>query len=72
VATGSATPLSIAIGGFVLDRVTDAGYHDASPRVVFLIGAIAFVVAAVALRRVVEPRRKPLAPATVPAGATAG
>jgi MFS family permease len=57
VATGSATPLSIAIGGFVLDRVTDAGHLEASPRVVFVIGAVAFVVAAVALRRVVEPRR---------------
>jgi MFS family permease len=68
VATGSATPLSIAIGGFVLDRVTKAGYLEVSPRVVFLLGAVAFVLAALALIRVVEPRRRT---APVPGAAVA-
>jgi len=69
VATGSATPLSIAIGGFVLDRVTQAGFIEASPRAVFLLGAVAFVLAAIALRPVVEPRRNRAA--VVPEGAAA-
>ncbi len=57
VATGSATPISIAIGGLVLDAVTSAGNEPLSPRVVFLIAVIAFGLAAVTLRRVSEPRR---------------
>jgi MFS family permease len=69
VATGSATPISIAIGGLVLDAVTRAGYEAASPRVVFLLGAVAFVLAAITLRRVVEPRRGRMA--AVPEGAGA-
>ena len=68
VATGSATPLSIAIGGFALDLVTKAGYLEASPRLVFLLGAVAFVLAALALRPVIEPRRRA---APVPGGAVA-
>jgi MFS family permease len=58
VATGSAAPRSIAIGGIVLDLVTRAGHEATSPRIVFLLGVAAFALAAVALRPVVEPRRK--------------
>jgi MFS family permease len=57
VATGSATPISIAIGGLVLDAVTSAGNEPLSPRVVFIIAVLAFGLAAVTLRKVVEPRR---------------
>ncbi len=57
VATGSAAPLSIAIGGLVLDMVTGAGYEPLSPRVVFMLAVAGFALAAVTLRPVVEPRR---------------
>ena len=57
VATGSASPLSIAIGGIVLDMVTSAGYEPLSPRVVFILAVGFFATAAVTLRPVVEPRR---------------
>jgi MFS family permease len=69
VATGSATPLALAIGGVTLDLVTRAGYEAASPRVVFMLGVVAFVLAAITLRRVVEPRRNRLA--ALPEGAAA-
>jgi len=65
VATGSATPISMALGGVVLDIVTRAGQEPLSPRVVFIIAVAAYAVAAVALRPVVEPRRA----RTVTAGA---
>jgi len=57
VATGSATPISIALGGIVLDLVTSGGNEALSPRVVFLIAVAFFAAAAVVLRRVVEPHR---------------
>ena len=57
VATGSASPLSIAVGGIVLDLVTSAGYEPLSPRVVFILAVGFFATAAVTLRPVVEPRR---------------
>jgi len=57
VATGSATPISIALGGIVLDLVTSGGNEALSPRVVFMIAVAFFAAAAVVLRRVVEPRR---------------
>ncbi len=57
VATGSAGPLSIALGGIVLDLVTSAGNEPLSPRVVFVISVAFFASAAVTLRPVVEPRR---------------
>jgi MFS family permease len=60
VATGSATPISIALGGLVLDAVTSSGHEPLSPRVVFLIGVGTFLAAAVALRPVVERRRDPI------------
>jgi MFS family permease len=57
VATGTATPLAIAVGGIVLDLVTATGAEALSPRVVFILGAGIYAIAAVALRPVVEPRR---------------
>ena len=57
VATGASTPLSTAIGGIVMDIVTRGGGYEIGPRVVFLFAVAAFVVAAITLYRVVEPRR---------------
>jgi MFS family permease len=57
VATGSAGPLSLAIGGIVLDLVTRAGNEALSPRIVFILAVAFFATAAVTLRPVVEPRR---------------
>ena len=57
VATGSAGPLSIAVGGVVLDLVTSAGNEPLSPRVVFILGVAFFAAAALTLRPVVEPGR---------------
>ena len=57
VATGSAGPLSIAIGGIVLDLVTSAGDEPLSPRIVFILAVAFFAPAAVTMRPVIEPRR---------------
>jgi MFS family permease len=57
VATGTATPLAIAVGGIVLDLVTSTGAEALSPRVVFILGAVVYALAAVTLRPVVEPMR---------------
>ncbi len=57
VATGASTPIAIAIGGIVLDAVTRAGGLEISPRVVFVLAIAAFILAAITLVRVVEPRR---------------
>ena len=57
VATGSASPISVALGGVVLDLVTRAGFEPLSPRVVFILSVAFFAVAAVTLRPVIEPRR---------------
>jgi MFS family permease len=57
VATGSATPIALAIGGIVLDMVTESGSEEMSPRVVFILGVAFFGFAAIALRPVIEPRR---------------
>jgi MFS family permease len=56
VATGSAGPLSLAIGGIVLDLVASAGSFPLSPRVVFIVAVALFATAAVTLRPVIEPR----------------
>jgi MFS family permease len=57
VATGSSTPLALAIGGIVLDLVTRAGNEAMSPRIVFILAVAFFATAAVTLRPVIEPRR---------------
>jgi MFS family permease len=59
VATGSAGPLSLAIGGIVLDLVTSAGNEPLSPRVVFILAVAFFATAAVTLRPVIERSRAP-------------
>ena len=64
VATGTATPLAIAIGGIVLDLVTSTGAEALSARVVFILGAVVYALAAVTLRPVVEPMRGRAALAT--------
>jgi MFS family permease len=61
VATGSAGPLSVAIGGIALDLVTSAGHEPLSPRVVFILAVGFFSAAALTLRPVIEPRRGHLA-----------
>jgi hypothetical protein len=68
VATGSAGPVSIAVGGVVLDLVTSAGNEPLSPRVVFILGVVFFTAAALTLRPVIEPRRdREPQPAAAPA-----
>jgi MFS family permease len=67
VATGSATPLSLAIGGIVLDLVTRAGYEPLSPRIVFILAVAFFATAALTLRPVVEPKRRWQQPEAAPA-----
>ena len=57
VATGASTPISVALGGLVLDAVTRSGGYEISPRVVFALALAAFVLAAITLIRGVEPRR---------------
>jgi hypothetical protein len=69
VATGASTPISIALGGLVLDVVAGGGNEPFSPRAVFLLAVVVFVAAAVTLRPVIEPRRAGGAPAAAAAAA---
>ena len=69
VATGASTPISIALGGLVLDTIASGGNEPFSPRAVFLLAVVVFAAAAVTLRPVVEPRRAGGSPA--PAAAVA-
>ena len=57
VATGSASPLSIAIGGVAIDLSPRPSADGAGPRVVFILGVVFFAAAAVTLRPVIEPPR---------------
>lgn len=58
VATGSSTPISIALGGLLIDAVnTAAGGVGPGPRVAYLAGAALYIVAAILLRHVREPPR---------------
>jgi MFS family permease len=57
VATGSSTPISIAVGGVLADTVNRLTVFGDGPRAAYLLGATCFIVAAVALRPVVEPPR---------------
>jgi MFS family permease len=59
VATGASAPISIALGGVIIDVVnTAAGGVGPGPRAAYLVGAALYVVAALLLRPVVEPRRR--------------
>jgi MFS family permease len=58
VATGASTPLSIAVGGLVIDAVnTSTGTLDMGPRIAFLIGVGLYGVAVILFRPVREPPR---------------
>jgi MFS family permease len=58
VATGASTPLSIAVGGLVIDAVnTSTGTLDMGPRIAFLIGVALYGVAVILFRPVREPPR---------------
>jgi len=58
VATGSSGLLASVVGGFVHDLVRFTVSTPAGPRVAFLVGVVLYVLAALALRPVVEPRRR--------------
>lgn len=57
VATQSATPISLAVGGLVLDFVAVNVDLATSPRVVFAIGVALYLLSIATLRPVLEPRR---------------
>jgi MFS family permease len=57
VATQSATPIALAVGGLVLDFVAVSVDLATSPRVVFAIGVALYLLSVVTLRPVLEPRR---------------
>lgn len=61
VATGSSAPLAIATGGLLLDAVNSSAGIGTGPRAALLLGVAYYVVAAILLRPVVEPRRSGLA-----------
>lgn len=61
VASGSAGVLAAGLGGTVMDLVGGPGQDGSGPRAALLAGAVAFVLGAIALRGVHEPRY--LAPA---------
>jgi MFS family permease len=58
VATGSAPLFAAAIGGLVLDTVASSVSPAAGARAAFMTGVVLFLIAAVLLRPVVEPRRR--------------
>ena len=68
VATGAATPISIAVGGIIVDLVNTAfGFVGPGPRVALMAGVVFYLLAMVALRPVVEPPRGRHAAALTPA-----
>jgi MFS family permease len=68
VATTSSTVIAVATGGLLLDAVNFGFGLGAGPRAAFLLGAAYYVVAALALRPVVEPPRSGRQPASLPIG----
>jgi MFS family permease len=58
VATGASSPLSIAVGGLIIDAVnTSVGTLELGPRVAFLTGVALYGVAVILFRPVREPPR---------------
>ena len=57
VATTSSTLIAVATGGLVMDAVNTALGVGAGPRAAYLLGAVYYVIAGLALRPVVEPPR---------------
>jgi MFS family permease len=68
VATTSSTVIAVATGGLLLDAVNLGFGLGVGPRAAFLLGAVYYVVAALALRPVVEPPRSDRRPAGLPVG----
>jgi MFS family permease len=68
VATTSSTVIAVATGGLLLDAVNLGFGLGAGPRAAYLLGAIYYVVAALALRPVVEPPPSSRQPAALRAG----
>jgi MFS family permease len=58
VATSSSTLFAVATGGLLLDAVNAWLGLGAGPRAAYLLGGIYYVIAALALRPVVEPNRR--------------
>jgi MFS family permease len=58
VATGASTPLSVAVGGLIIDAVnTTTGTLELGPRVAFITGVALYGVAVLLFRPVKEPPR---------------
>jgi MFS family permease len=58
VATGASTPLSLAVGGLIIDAVnTSTGTLDLGPRAAFIAGVGLYVIAVILFRPVREPPR---------------
>ena len=57
VATGASGPVSVAVGGIVADTINRAVGMGAGMRVSLLVGLVLYLLAAAALRPVVEPGR---------------
>ena len=68
VATTSSTVIAVATGGLLLDAVNLGFGLGAGPRAAYLLGAVYYVIAALALRPVVEPPRSQRQPAGLPVG----
>ena len=58
----------MATGGLLLDAVNVGFGLGAGPRAAYLLGAVYYVIAALALRPVVEPPRSERQPAGLPVG----
>jgi len=64
VATTASTLIALATGGLLLDAVGASFGLDVGPRATYLLGALYFVIAALTLRPVVEPKRGRMATET--------
>ena len=68
VATTSSTVIAVATGGLLLDTVNIALGLGTGPRAAYLLGAAYYVIAALTLRPVVEPKRSERRAAGIPMG----
>jgi MFS family permease len=60
VVTASATTIAVAIGGIFIDNVNRSVGLGSGPRLELVLGVVYFALGALALRPVVEPRRRGL------------
>jgi len=58
VATTASTVIAVASGGLVLDFINGIAGVGKGPRMAYALGAVYYVIAAIALRPVVEPERR--------------